>query len=320
MTSIANLKKSKLSRLQNLQKQIQDTTKKSYSDDRFWTLTMDKDTKVGKAIIRFIPSSEQVYEIREYSHSSQNKETEKWLIDICPTTVYGDREYHRCPICEARGKLMAEGSGSKEKADLLKRKIKYVSNIYVVKDYANPENDGKVFLYRYGPKIHEKIASMVAPEYDDEQPVDVFDFWDGRDFTLKTKAGQGGWPSYDDSSFGSKNCFDGMDDDELDAILSKTYTLNDLHTEETLTPYDKMKSNVARFFGEDSREQQSSKTKTADKKVTQDYEDDDIVPVKSKKEEKTVDKKVVQDIQQSDSTSDDDLMNEIDALLSEIEV
>lgn len=301
--SIANLKKSKQKRLENLQKKIQEDSKKSYSDDRFWNLTMDKDTKAGKAIIRFIPSPEQIYEKKLFSHSFQNKETKKWFIETCPTTVYGDREFHRCPVCESRGKALSAGESEKDKADMFKRKIHYVSNIYVVKDYANPENDGKVFLFKYGTKIHDKIAAMVAPEYEDEAIIDVFDFWDGRDFTLKSKAGQGGWVSYDDSSFGLNNCFEDMSDEELDEIFKKTYSLQDLYSEEKLTSYENMKKNFERVIGESS-EVSSEETKKKEEKV--------------EKKKQIIEE--IDDIEIEEASSDDtdDIMSQIDDLLAEV--
>ena len=139
------------------------------------------------------------------------------MIDNCLTTN-GDQ----CPVCAANNKLWNSGVESdKEIARQRKRKLSYYSNVYVVKDTANPDNEGQVFLYKYGKKIHDKILAAMQPEFQDETPVNVFDFWEGADFKLKIKTAGGFW-NYDSSEFAAPAALS-PDDDEMEAIWKQAY-------------------------------------------------------------------------------------------------
>ena len=144
----------------------------AYKDDRIWKPTTDKSGN-GYAVIRFLPcvEGEDVPWARVFSHAFKGKGG--WFIENCPTTVGG-----KCPMCEVNNELWNSGLESdKDVARSQKRKLSYFSNILVVSDSANPENEGKVFLYKYGKRIHDKIVSAMQPEFEDEEAINPFDFW-----------------------------------------------------------------------------------------------------------------------------------------------
>ena len=190
----------------------------SKDDDRFWKPVMDK-SGVGSAVIRFLPSSEgcELPWAQVWSHAFQGPGG--WLIDNCLTTLG-----QQCPVCEKNRVLWNSGSDAdKEEARKQKRKLSYYANIYVVRDPANPQNEGRVFLYKFGKKIFDKIMASMQPEFDDEEPINPFDFWSGANFKLKLKKVAGYW-NYDASEFASPSALLD-DDDELEKIYK---SLNDL--------------------------------------------------------------------------------------------
>jgi len=156
------------------------TSNSSFKDDRIWKATQDKSGN-GYAVIRFLPApeGEDVPWVRRFNHGF--KGPGGWCIENCPTTIDGS-----CPICEANSELWNSGTESnKNIARDRKRKLSYYANILVVSDSTHPENDGKVFLFRFGKKIFDKIQEAMNPEFEDENPVNPFDFWEGANFKLK---------------------------------------------------------------------------------------------------------------------------------------
>ena len=171
--SFADLKKkSKLGSLTS--KLIQEVEKTNSSggssDDRIWKPEVDKAGN-GYAVIRFLPApdGEEMPWAKLYTHAFQGS---GWFIDNCLTTLG-----QNCPVCESNRELWNTGSkANQEIVRQRKRKLSYYSNIYVVRDPAHPENEGKVFLYKYGKKIFDKISAAMQPEFEDETPIDPFDF------------------------------------------------------------------------------------------------------------------------------------------------
>ena len=243
--AFADLKKqSKLGSLtEKLIKQVDklnDTGSKD--DDRFWKPTMGKgDT--GSAVIRFLPAPEgcDLPWAQVWSHAFQG--TGGWLIDNCLTTLG-----KQCPVCEANRELW--NTGNKDNQNIVrdrKRKLSYYSNIYVVKDPANPENEGKVFLYKFGKKIFDKITAAMKPEFDDEQPINPFDFWSGANFKLKLVKKDGYW-NYDKSEFAEPSVLLD-DDDELEAIYKSLNNLNDFIDPEQFKSYEDLKKRLGYVLG-----------------------------------------------------------------------
>ena len=212
------------------------------SDDRVWKLDCDKSGN-GYAVIRFLPApdGEDIPFVKVYSHAFQGPGG--WLIDTCLTTMN-----QKCPVCEHNSALWNNGTDAgKEVARKQKRKLTYVSNIYVVKDPANPENEGKVFLFKYGKKIFDKLTAAMQPEFEDEEAIDPFDFWQGANFKLKAK-NVAGYRNYDSSEFAPQGAL--LDDDDaLEAIWKKQYSLADFVSPDQFKTYEEMKARLHSVLG-----------------------------------------------------------------------
>ena len=171
--------------------------KKSYVDERLWKPELDKSGN-GYAVIRFLPAptGEELPWVKLWKHAFQGP-TGKWYIENSLTTLNGGKD----PVSEYNSSLWNSGLESdKEIARKQKRKLEYYSNIYVVSDSKHPENEGKVFLFRFGKKIFDKMMAAMQPEFEDETPINPFDFWEGANFKLKIRKVDGYW-NYDASSF-----------------------------------------------------------------------------------------------------------------------
>jgi hypothetical protein len=204
---------------------------------------MDK-SGVGSAVIRFLPAPEgcELPWAQVWSHAFQG--TGGWLIDNCLTTLG-----QQCPVCEKNRILWNSGSErDKEEARKQKRKLSYYANIYVVRDPANPDNEGKVFLYKFGKKIYDKILAAMQPEFDDEQPINPFDFWTGANFKLKLVKKDGYW-NYDKSEFASPSPLLDGDDDELERIYKSLNNLNDFTDPKEFKSYDELKKRLDYTLG-----------------------------------------------------------------------
>ena len=188
------------------------------ADERLWKPSLDKSGN-GYAVIRFLPApeSEDIPWAKVYSHAFQGPGG--WYIENSLTTI-GQKD----PVSEHNRDLWNSGNeADKDTVRKQKRKLSYYSNIYVVKDSTNPENEGKVFLFKYGKKIHDKILAAMQPEFEDESPINPFDFWEGADFKLKIRKVDGYW-NYDKSEFDSPApLLD--DDDALEAIWKQEHSL-----------------------------------------------------------------------------------------------
>ena len=212
--------------------------KKSYVDERIWKPVMDK-TGNGFAIIRFLPApkGEELPWVKLWNHAFQGP-TGQWYIENSLTTINQND-----PVSELNSKFWNSGVESdKEIARKQKRKLQYYSNIYVVKDSANPENEGKVFLYRFGKKIFDKIMETMQPAFEDESPVNPFDFWEGANFKLKLRKVDGYW-NYDKSEFEKPSAL-AEDDAELEAIWEKQYSLTEFTAPTNFKSYDELQTRL----------------------------------------------------------------------------
>jgi len=238
--SLAALKKQNSldSLLGAAQKESAPQEKKSYVDERLWKPVMDKSGN-GYAVIRFLPApeGEDMPWAKLWNHAFQGP-TGQWYIENSLTTV-GQND----PVSEYNSKLWNSGVESdKEIARKQKRKLQYYSNIYVVEDPANPQNEGKVFLYRYGKKIFDKIMEAMQPAFQDESPVNPFDFWEGANFKLKLRKVDGYW-NYDKSEFADPSAlFD--NDEEIEALWKTEYSLADFTASSNFKSYDELKTRL----------------------------------------------------------------------------
>ena len=212
--------------------------KKSYVDERIWKPQMDKSGN-GFAVIRFLPApeGEDLPWAKLWSHAFQGP-TGQWYIENSLTTI-GQND----PVSEMNSAYWNSGVESdKEIARKQKRKLQYFSNILVVKDSANPENEGKVFLYRFGKKIFDKCMEAMQPAFEDETPLNPFDFWEGADFKLKLRTVEGYW-NYDKSEFDSKSpLFD--NDDKIEEVWKKQYGLKEFTAPTNFKSYDELKTRL----------------------------------------------------------------------------
>jgi len=226
-----------------------DGQKNKYGDDRVWKPSVDKSGN-GYAVIRFLPApdGEELPWVRYWDHGFKGP-TGLWYIERSLTSV-GKTD----PVSEMNSLLWNSGrEEDKQTARERKRRLHYVSNIYVVKDPANPENEGKVFLYQYGKKIFDKIMDMMQPQFEDEDPVDPFDFWEGADFKLKIRNVEG-YRNYDKSEFASQAALLGGDDEELEGVYNRMYSLKEFNDEKNYKSYDELKAKLHRVLGEGSED------------------------------------------------------------------
>ena len=247
MNSFANLKRSRGS-LDKLTKAIDaiNTSSESKDDDRFWQPTVDKAGN-GTAIIRFLPASPEDGEdslpwVRVFSHGFQGPGG--WLIDNCLTTLN-----EKCPVCDHNSVLWNSGvEANKEIVRKQKRKLNYISNILVISDPANPENEGQVKLFKYGKKIFDKISDEMNPEFEDEKAVNPFDFWDGANFKMKIRNVEG-YRNYDKSEFADPSPLFGGDDSKIEELWKKEHSLKDCIDPSKFKKYDELKGRLDKVLG-----------------------------------------------------------------------
>ncbi len=208
--------------------------KKSYVDERLWKPELDKSGN-GYAVIRFLPAidGEDLPWAKVWNHAFQGP-TGQWFIENSLTTI-GQKD----PVSEYNSKLWNSGVESdKEIARKQKRKLQYFSNILVVSDSKHPENEGKVFLFRYGKKIFDKLMAAMQPEFEDESPINPFDFWEGANFKLKIRKVDGFW-NYDKSEFSAPSPI-ADDESKIESIWKSQYSLAEKLDASNFKSYDEL--------------------------------------------------------------------------------
>ena len=240
-TSIAALKRSK-SNLDTLIGELNkvaepQSQKQSYSDDRFWKPELDKSGN-GYAVFRFLPAvkNEDLPWARLWSHAFQGPGG--WYIENSLTTLN-----KKDPVSESNSLLWNSGvEADKEIARKRKRKLSYIANVLIINDAKHPENEGQVKLFKFGKKIFDKITEAMKPEFEDEKPINPFDFWEGANFKLKIRKVDGYW-NYDKSEFDSASAI--ADNDEaIEEIWNKQYALKPFLAPENFKSYDELKSKL----------------------------------------------------------------------------
>ena len=279
--SFAKLKKqSKLGSLTaKLVKEVEKMNNNGASgDERTWKLDVDKSGN-GYAVIRFLPApeGEDLPFVKLYSHAFQGPGG--WYIENSLTSL-GQKD----PVSEYNTQLWNNGTDAgKETARKQKRKLTYMSNIYVVKDPANPENEGKVFLFKYGKKIFDKLTAAMQPEFEDEEAIDPFDFWQGANFKLKAK-NVAGYRNYDSSEFAAVSpLLD--DDDALEAIWKKEISLAEIVATDQFKTYEDLKRRLDYVLGNTAPRQDAEvedeveiiERERAEQEVTADADEDDAL-------------------------------------------
>ena len=250
--SFANLKSSRGSSIDKLVKAAEavSTTKKesnSYADDRFWKPTRDKAGN-GYAVVRFLPAmdGEDLPWVRYWDHGFKGPNG-LWYIENSLTSI-GQPD----PVSEMNSVLWNSGrEEDKTIARDRKRRLHYVSNVLVISDPANPENEGKVFLYKFGKKIFDKIMEAMQPAFEDETPCNPYDFWEGADFKIKIRKVEG-WVNYDKSEFATPSALHEGDEARLEDVYGKLYALQDFLDPKNYKTYDELKTKLNRVLGVDA--------------------------------------------------------------------
>jgi hypothetical protein len=274
--SFAQMKKNAQTGIDKLQKEMEKQGgKEGYQkDERLWSLERDKSGN-GMAVIRFLPApeGEDFPMVRVFSHGFQGKGG--WFIENCPTT-HG----RKCPVCEANNELWNSGiEDNKKIARDRKRKLSYISNILVVSDPSNRENEGKVFLYKYGKKIFDKLQDAMNPSDADEAKINPFDFWQGANFKLKAHL-ESGYVSYDKSGFSTPTQLFEGEDAKLESLWKKEHSLKEFVADDQFKSYEELSTRFTQVM----------KTSSAASVKAEDAEPEDFRSRMESKSSKTVEK------------------------------
>jgi len=217
--------------------------KKSYSDDTMWKPELDK-TGNGYAVVRFLPTpdGEEMPWVSYFDHGFQGPGG--WYIEKSLTTLN-----KQDPVSEYNTQLWNTGiEANKEIARKQKRRLHYVSNVYVVSDPKNPDNEGKVFKYRFGKKIFEALKEAISPAFEDEKAINPFDLRDeGANFKIKIRKVDGYW-NYDKSEFDSAAPLF-TDENRLNDIYKSVHSLSGIIAPSEFKSYEELKEKLDRVLG-----------------------------------------------------------------------
>ena len=252
--SFENLKSARGSSIDKLVKAAEavsenKTETKSYVDDRFWRPTQDKAGN-GYAVIRFLPAKEgeDLPWVRYWDHGFKGP-TGLWYIENSRTSIN-----EADPVSEMNSVLWNSGrEEDKQIARDRKRRLHYISNVLVISDPENQQNEGQVKLYRFGKKIFDKIMDVMQPQFADEDPVNPYDFWEGADFKIKIRKVEG-WTNYDKSEFSKSTSLYNGDEGQLEEVYNRLYSLNEFTSAENYKSYDELKMKLNRVLGVDAGE------------------------------------------------------------------
>lgn len=274
--------------LEAVQKAKETTSFKESSESTYYPEVDAAGT--GHAVIRFLPAKneEDVPFVKVFNHGFKGPNG-RWYIENCPTTVG-----NACPVCESNGPLWNGSESDKEVARARKRKKSYYANILVVSDPKNQENEGKVFLFRFGQKIFDKITDCIQPEFPDDEPMNPFDLEEGANFKLKIRRVEG-YANVDKSEFEKTSAADV----DWDAVKDQIFDLNTLIAPEKFKAYGDLKSKFKTIIGEDSEMDDLPRSRKIE-------EDEDVQPA-PKKESKPAVKKA----EESDDDSDLDYFRKL---------
>ena len=281
MSSFANLKRSR-NDLDKLTKAIEDTTSPtskeagSKDDTRLWQPTVDKAGN-GMAVIRFLPApavdgDDALPWVRRFDHGFQGPGG--WYIENSLTTL-GQKD----PVSEYNTTLWNSGiEANKDIARKQKRRLHYIANILVVSDPSNPSNEGQIKLFKFGKKIFDKITEAMNPEFADETPINPFDMWEGANFKLKIRNVEG-YRNYDKSEFADKSALLDGDDEKLEALWKKEFSLKEFTDPSNFKSYEVLKAKLDKVLGFDGGS--SVKTKAEDA-VFKKFDDEDVAVIDKK--------------------------------------
>lgn len=280
--SFAALKKSSKGAIDSISKKFEEEKSGGYGkDERFWKLDVDK-TGNGMATIRFLPApdGEENPYVKRFEYFV--KFGQRYYVENCRTTL-GEKDPMNEHFFKVRGKDPSEAQ--KQAARQFSRSTNYIANIYVVDDPKNPDNNGKVFLFKFGSRIFQKLEGAIKPEFDDETPFNPFDLWGGANFKLKARM-LDGQRSYDKSAF--EACSPLSDDDEeLEAIWKKEHSLQAEVAADKFKSYDELKKKLDDLLGsDDNEEKQADKTRETFEQQRKKRDEDEEDAPRRKSEDK----------------------------------
>lgn len=278
--SFADLKKSRSNYAKELASELKKTNApQEYADDdgTYWRPDVDKAGN-GEAIVRFLPAplNEKLPYVRLLNIGFKGA-TGLWYVENCLKTLGLDD-----PVLEYNSKLWAAGDEeSIKQARAQKAKTTFISNVYIIKDKLHPENEGKVFRFRYGKKIFEKINSAMNPEFEGDEPMNPFDLWEGANFRIRIKNVEG-YRNYDLSKFDSTGPLF-PDDDKMEAVWKQTHSLAELVAADKFKSYDDLKTKMNRVLGLDQVRKPSirSDMKSENSSIENETLDEDLDAFKS---------------------------------------
>ena len=230
--------------MQEVEKINTPSTEGRQKDERFWQPEVDKSGN-GYAVIRFLPppKGEDLPWVRVFSHGFQGP-AGKWYIENSLTT-FNEKD----PVSEYNSTLWNNGTeAGKEQARKQKRRLSYIANIYVVKDPANPENEGTVRLYKFGKKIFDKLNEKMNPEFEDETATNPFDFWEGADLKLKIRNVEG-YRNYDKSEFAEVSPLLDGDDSKLETVYESMFSLQEFLDRKNFKTYAELQAKLDMVLG-----------------------------------------------------------------------
>lgn len=272
MVDFKTLKKDRQKNFEDLTKKLSSGGNARQKDERYWNLTRDAAGN-GSAIIRFLPAAADGDEpyVTVYDHAFQNPSTGKWYIEKSLNTI-GQQD----PLSELNSRLWNEGQ--KDQARKQKRRVKYHANILVIKDPANPENEGKVFIYAFGKKILEKLTDVMqqTDELDSDEKFNPFDLWDGANFRLRVSVVEE-YPNYDKSKFEAPSPVADTDE-EIEKIWKAEHSLAFLTDPTTFKSYEELQARLNDVLGESGTSKPAAPAKASTPRTIAD-EDDDVSTV-----------------------------------------
>lgn len=306
--SLQELKSKRKSSMDALLKKMEDANQSGYSEDqeKYWKPSVGKDGN-GQFIIRFLPEckGEESPVVHLYSHFFQGPGgyyVENSLTTLARGTADPCSEYNSM----LWNSVDSDNTPERQQVRRQKRNLNYYSNILVVKDPANPENEGKVFLFKYGKKIHDMIAKKLKPVYDDEEKVNIFDFWEGANFrmrisTVRGSDGRSYW-NYDDSTFDSPSALSD-DDDKLEEIWQQQHSLDEIVAPDKFKSYDELKERLNKVLGLTGATPPKPNPKPE--------------PVKQQSSEEFLDDDIPFDVESKSSVDDDDDLSVFASLMDD---
>lgn len=277
--SFADMKKSRESAMQKLNEEVAKYSTKREKDTRFWYPQRDKAGN-GFAVIRFLPApqNEDVPWVRLWSHAFEDQGG--WYIENSLTTI-GKPD----PVGEQNSALWKEGNEDDKhpstiKARKQKRKLTYIANILVIKDPATRENEGKVFLYKFGAKIFDKLNAKMNPEFEDDKQVNPFDAWEGANFKLKVKK-VGQWPNYDDSEFDSPGAFG--TDEFIEQIWKQEFSLAAFIAADQFKSYEELEKRLDKVQNGTKKDKEKEDTNRSEERPSRPAQEAKVGKTKEEK-------------------------------------